>query len=191
MDEETELVPTQAAITLAEGGSVPVPVGLDELTTKVVAALDLIAAIIPDLRKPHPATAKKVRGARTVPREAVVSIIAMVNASETLQRLKVMDTGRAQEVLQSRDDFRVLAERLAMLHGQVKYTIEARWAEVVKEAMAALEVASALATDPREGELAAHLATIRRHLGRRNAATGKREKDPQPEQEPPSTGDRE
>jgi hypothetical protein len=181
MDEGTKLVPTQAAITLAEGASVPVPVGLDELTTKVVAALDLIAAIIPDLRKPHPATAKKVRGARTVPREAVVSILAMVQASETLQRLKVMDTARAQEVLQSRDDFRVLAERLAMLHGQVKYTIEARWAEVVKEAMTALEIAAALATDPREGELAADLATVRRHLGRRNAATGKRKKGPQPE----------
>jgi hypothetical protein len=157
---------------------VPGPVALDELTTKVVAALDVIAAIIPDLRKPHPATAKKVRGARTVPREAVVSIIAMVEASETLQNMKVMDTARAHEVVQSRDDFRVLAERLAVLHAQVKYTIEARWAEVVKDAMFAFEIASALATDPKEGELAAHLATIRRHLGRRNAATGKRKNDP-------------
>jgi hypothetical protein len=181
MDGKTKLVPTKAAITLAEGVSVPGPVGVDELTTKVVAALDVIAAIIPDLRKPHPATAKKVRGARTVPREAVVSIIAMVEASETLQRMKVMDTARAHEVVQSRDDFRVLAERLAMLHGQVKYTIEARWAEVVREAMRAFEMASALATDPSKGELAAHLATIRGHLGRRNAATGKRKKEPEPE----------
>ena len=160
MDEDTKLVPTQAAITLANGMSVPAPVALDELTTKVVAALDMIAAIIPDLRKPHPATAKKVRGARTVPREAVVSIIAMVEASETLQRMKVLDTARAHEVLQSRDDFRVVAERLAILHGQVKYTIEERWAEVVRGAMRAFEIASALATDPTEGELAAHLVRV-------------------------------
>ena len=88
---------------------------------------------------------------------------------------------RAHEVLQSRDDFRLVAERLAMLHGQVRYTIEERWAEVVKGAMLAFEIASTLATDPREGELAAHLATIRRDHGRRNAATGKRRKESKPE----------
>lgn len=180
MDEETKLVPTRTAITIAEGASLPVPVALDELTTKVVAALDVIASIIPDLRKPHPATAKKVRGARTVSREAVVSIIAMVEAHPRLQSLARMDTARAHEVVESRDDFRVLAERLSVLHNQVKYTIEARWAEVVKEAMLAFEIASALSTSPKEGELAAHLATIRGHLGRRNATTGKRTKEPKP-----------
>ena len=159
----------------------PVPVAVEELATKVVAALDVIAAIIPDLRKPHPATAKKVRGGRTVSREAVSSILAMVEASPVLQHVIEMNGDRAREVLSSADDYRLLAERLEMLCAQVKYTAEARWAEVVAQAMHAYHMACILANDPKEAELAAHVATIRRHLGRRNGATGKRRKDPKPE----------
>ena len=79
MNDETRLVPVrdERALTEAEP-TAPVPVSVDELATKVVDALDMIAAIIPDLRTPHPATAKQVRGGRTVSREAVNSIVAMV-----------------------------------------------------------------------------------------------------------------
>ena len=168
MNEDLTPAPSQNDRALAT-------VALDELATKVIAALDVIAAIIPDLRKPHPATRAKVHSGRTVSREAVVSIIAMVESSKALQRMKVMDTGHAREVVQSRDDYRLLAERLEELHAQVKFTIEARWAEVAREAMRAFRMAAAIADkDPREGELSAHLETIRRHLGRRNAATGKK-----------------
>lgn len=51
MDEENRLVPA--------GLTALAPVAIDELATKVVAAIDLIAAIIPDLRTPHPATARR------------------------------------------------------------------------------------------------------------------------------------
>jgi hypothetical protein len=190
MDEETRLVPTQNGITLAEGMNALAPVRVDELATKVVAALDVIAAIIPDLRKPHPATAKKVRGARTVSREAVASIIAMVEASPILQAL--FDTAKAHEVLQSKDDYRRLAERLEMLQTQVRYTLEERWAEVVHQAMVAYALAVDLAKDPRETDLAAHIAIIRPHLGRRNATTGgkkkqKKEAEKDAEEDAPSS----
>ena len=180
MNDETRLVPTRDERALRDAEPVmPVPVSVDELATKVIAALDVIAAIIPDLRTPHPATAKKVRGSRTVSREAVSSIIAMVEASPTLQKL--MNTDRAREVLASADDYRLLGERLDVLRAQVKYTAEARWAEVVAEAMAAYTVASIVADDPKKAEIAAHVATVRRHLGRRNGATGKRKKEPKAE----------
>ena len=55
----------------------------------------------------------------------------------------------------------------------------ARWAEVVGQAMQAFAIASTMAEDPEEAEFAAHVATVRRHLGRRNAATGKRKKKPE------------
>jgi hypothetical protein len=180
MDDETRLVPAQDGSALTEKETTAtVPVALDELATKIVAALGMIAALIPDLRKPHPATAKKVRGARTVSREAVSSILAMVEASSMLQRILPMNIDRAHEVLSSVDDYRILGERLEVLCAQVKYTGEARWAEVVAQAMQAYAIASTLAEDPQEAELAAHVATIRRHLGRRNAATGKRTKKPE------------
>jgi hypothetical protein len=181
MDDETRLVPAQERTGFTETEATALTPVARELATKVVAALDMLAAIIPDLRKPHPATARKVRGARTISREAVSSIAAMADASPYLQAIKAMNTDRAREVLASMDDYRLLAERLEMLMADVKYTAEARWAEVVAEAMHAYRMASIYADDPSDAELAAHVATIRRHLGRRNAATGKRKKKPKPE----------
>jgi hypothetical protein len=183
MNEENRLVPTQTARALSQVDITALdPVAVYELATSVVAAIDLIAAIIPDLRIPHPATAKKVRGARTVPREAVVSIVAMVEAWPGLLA-NMMDTGRAREVLEFDHNFRVLDERIERLRRQVTYTAEARWAEVTMEAMNAYDAAKRYAKDPRYADLAAHVAVIRGHLDRRNGKTAKKkkERDPQPE----------
>jgi hypothetical protein len=185
MDEENRLVPVQ--LTRAVAGAettVPAPVEIEELTTTVVAALDLIARIIPDLRTPHPATARKVRGGRTVPREAVVGIIAMVEASPALQEMNLLNTARAREVLEHDDGFRVLDERLKRLRRQVRYTVEARWAEVASEAMDAYSMAAYLAKKPRYADLAAHLATIRRHLARTNGSTATKKKKKKKETKP-------
>lgn len=182
MNDDTRLVPVRDERALTdEEPAAPVPVSVDELATKVVAALDMIAAIIPDLRTPHPATAKQVRGARTVSREAVNSIVAMVEASPRLQNVTKMDTDRAREVLSSADAYRLLGERLDLLRAQVRYTAEARWAEVVAQAVQAYSVAGVLAGDPTEAEMAVQVETIRRHLGRRNGATGKRKSEPNAE----------
>jgi hypothetical protein len=174
MDEENRLVATQISRTLTDKDTTALaPVAVEEVAAKFVAALDLIAALIPDLRTPHPATAKKVRGARTVPREAILSIVAMVESSSVLQSMNLLDTGRAHEVLEYDDNFRVLDERLERLRAQVRYTTEARWAEIASQAMDAYALARRLAKEPRYADLAAHLATIRRHLDRTN---GKKEK---------------
>lgn len=92
-----------------------------------------------------------------------------------------MNTERARDVLASEDSYRVVSERIAMFQAQMKYTLEALWAEVVAEALSTFNVAVALARDPKEAELAQHIAVIRGHLGRRNGATGKRKKEPKPE----------
>lgn len=183
MNEENKLVPTQAARALSQVDITALdPVAVYELATSVVAAIDIIAAIIPDLRIPHPATAKKVRGARTVPREAGVSIVAMVEAWPGLLA-NMMDTGRAREVLEFDHNFRVLDERIERLRRQVTYTAEARWAEVTMEAMNAYDAAKRDTKDPRYADLAAHVAVIRGHLDRRNGKTAKKkkEREPQPE----------
>lgn len=179
MDEETRLVPTQVLNALQNAGTLALtPVGVHELATKVVAALDIIAAIIPDLRTPHPKTAKKVRGGRTVRREAIISIVAMVEASPGLQQMKLLNIERAHEIIEKDNAFQVLDERLEKLRKQVRYTVEARWAELVSEAMDAYHMAKQLAKDPRYADLAAHIAVIKSHL----AKGKKKKKDPETEQ---------
>ncbi len=177
MDEENRLVPAQLTRAVAGAETTALaPVAVDELTTKVVAALNVIAAIIPDLRTPHPPTARKVRGGRTVPRDAVVSIVAMVEASPALQEMNLLNTGHAREVLEYDDGFRVLDEQLDRLRRQVRYTVKARWAEVASRAMDIYGMAMLLAKEPRHADLAAHLATIKRHLARTNGASGRKKK---------------
>jgi hypothetical protein len=60
-----------------------------------------------------------MRGARTVPREAVVSIVAMVEAWPGMLA-NMLDTVRAREVLELDHNFRVLDERIERLRRQVK-----------------------------------------------------------------------
>ena len=177
MARETGLVPAHVPHALAHiDTTMLTPVAVEELSTTVVAALNVIAAIIPDLRVPHPATKKKVRGARTVSRQAVISIVAMVESSPVLQSMPLLDTANARAVLEHDYGYRVLDERIEKLRAQIRYTVEARWADVAMDAMNAYHMAKKLAKDPRYAELAAHLDTIRRHLGRTNGTTAKKKK---------------
>ena len=184
MNEETRIVPAQVTRALADQETMTlVPVSVAELTTKMVAAIDLITALIPDLRKPHPATKKQVRGARTVPRAAIVAILAMVEACRVLQKPQLLDPERAHEVLEFDDGYRVLDRRIEMLRAEVSYTVEARWAELVSDAMNAYHMAKRYAKNPRYPEVAHHVAIIRDLLDRTNGTTAKKKtKDPkQPE----------
>ncbi|HEY0159335.1 MAG TPA: hypothetical protein VGF28_18765 [Thermoanaerobaculia bacterium] len=182
MDEETRLVPAQVTGALTdEKTSALVPVAPDEVSTRIVAAIDLIASLIPDLRTPHPRTEKKVRGGRTIPREAVLAVIAMVESSAVIRSLNLFDPEHGREVVEFDDGYRLLDERLERLRRQVRYTVEARWAEVASTAMDAYMMAKRLARDPRYADLAAHVTIIARHLDRTNTATARTKKKRDPE----------
>jgi hypothetical protein len=183
MDEETRLEPVQVMGALTSGQTATLaPVAVDEVSTKIVAAIDLIASLIPDLRTPHPSTEKKVRGGRTVPREAVLAVIAMVESSEAIREMNLFDPEHGREVVELDDGYRVLDERLERLRRQVRYTVEARWAEVASTAMDAYMMAKRLAKERRYADLAAHVAIIGRHLDRSNGSTAKaKKKKPDPE----------
>src|ERR1051326_9348392 len=112
MSHETRLVPAQVTGVLTNGETAtPVPVAVDEVSTKIIAAIDLIASLIPDLRTPDPRTEKKVRGARTVPRAAVLAVIAMVEPSDMMRSTHLFDPEHAREVVELADGYRPLPKR--------------------------------------------------------------------------------
>ena len=172
MDEETRVSVQSTSVTAREVTDVA-PLAASELAEKIVAALDAIAARIPDLRAPQPETAKRVRSARTVSRDAILAIIDAVEATPQLQRLAKLDPEHAQEEAEALDALRLVNDRITMLQSRIRYTIEARRAELVSSLMHAYTVGNALA-DERDPELLAHLANIRRHLGRKNGATARK-----------------
>jgi len=158
VEEETRLV-------IAPDGELTKHESPEELAAKIVTVLDIIAERL-QLESPHPKTARKVRGARTVSPEFVFSLLAMVEVFPVLQSFNLIDPAEAREVLQSRDSLRIITEDATRFLAKLNYTTEARWAGVVKKAMAVYHMAIALAEDPEHADLAAHVKTLRRHLAR-------------------------
>ena len=164
-DEETRVV-----VPLED--STPAVRSSDQVAAEIVKVLDLIAERL-ELRTPHPATAKKVRGARTVPREFVLSLLAAAERRPDHPVLRRFDTVRARDVLQTGDALRLLAERTTMFLASLNYTYEARWAEVVANALTTFALASAVARDPDQSELAAEVENLRKQLGRKGTRAKK------------------
>jgi len=163
----------QAVVPTESGSELPVVRTAEETALEVTKILDLIAGRL-QLETPHPATASRVRGARTVPREFVVSMIGAAERRPDLPAFRQFDSAAAREVLQSADASRLIAERTAMFLASLNYTIEARWADVVADAMRAFSIASILAEDPAEAELSAEVENLRKQLGRKRAGRKKK-----------------
>jgi hypothetical protein len=154
-------------------GAVTARAAADQLAAQVSSIMDMIAERMA-LESPHPSTASRVRGARTVPREFVVGLTALV---EWMPKLgQTFDTAAAHEVLESIDAHKQLAERTALLLASMKYTNEARWAKVVNEAMVTFSIAGIAAKDTKNAELAARVESLSRLLGRRGSKKQTKEK---------------
>jgi hypothetical protein len=82
----------------AESAS-PTVTTAERLATEVAEAIEAIAARIPEFDAPHPSTAKRVRGARTVSREFLASMIAAVEATPDLQTAGTFDPEEARATL--------------------------------------------------------------------------------------------
>jgi hypothetical protein len=168
MDEETNAIVLLESMAPADvkASAEPAVRPAEQLVAEVTRVMDLIAERL-ELETPHPSTARRVRGARTVPREFVVSMIAAAERRPDLPFLGEFDSAAARAVLDSSDAYRMLAERTAMLLASLNYTIEARWANVVASAMYTFSQASIVAEQPEQAELAAEIENLRRQLGRK------------------------
>src|SRR5688572_20353546 len=84
--EETRLVvtPDGSLPSETETPSSPALKDAERMTARIVEALELIASHM-NLETPHPKTARRVRGSRTVSPEFVFSMIAAVEALPQLQ----------------------------------------------------------------------------------------------------------
>lgn len=182
-DDQNELVPAVRIEenALAERERPEAAIALrspDEVATEISKVLAVISERLA-LEAPHPATAKRVRGARTVPRGFVLSLLAAAERRPDLA-LARFNTTRARDVLQSGDALKLLSEQAAMFLARLNYTYEARWAEVVADALSTFTIASILAEDPKQADLAAEVENLRKQLGRKGKG-GRKKKEQKPE----------
>jgi hypothetical protein len=138
----------------------------DLLAAELLEAIEAIAGRIPQLETPHPMTAGSVRGGRTVPDDAIISMIGAVENAPQLQALGTFNVDSAREMLQFNLAFRHVVDRLNMLAGSITFTMEARKAAVVFDLMRTYAIMKSLARDPSAG-LVNQIETLRREIGRK------------------------
>ena len=172
MNEETTLpVPLERT---AEDRLQPAVHFSEEEAAKIVEALEIIAARMPDLEIPHPSTSRRVRGARTIPRELVAAMIDTVEISPGFRAIGTFDAAAAREALQAIDARRKVAVRLATLLEHINYTNEAQWARLATAATQTLTIAGLRAKRPDGAELVSHVKRLRKILGRKSVGRPKK-----------------
>lgn len=178
MDEKSEaLVPLEDnSPAKSEASETPAVRPPRQVAMQVAKVLDLIAERL-QLESPHPSTARRVRGARTVSREFVVSLLALAERHPEWRGIAPFNTARAHETLETGESLRLLSERTAMFLASLNYTYEARWAEVVTEALNTFHIATGVARDPRQAEVAAEVEHLRKLLGRKGVGKKKAKKE--------------
>ncbi|HEY4640499.1 MAG TPA: hypothetical protein VII75_04080 [Thermoanaerobaculia bacterium] len=136
----------------------------ERIAKDVREVLNAAAALIPKLEQPHPAALKGLRASRTVSKEQLARMSAIVEQSEVLQRLGTFDVEEARETLQFLDAFRPIADQIAALLAAVNHTMEARKARVVDAGLRTYAVAKALARDEESAELYGALDAFRTQM---------------------------
>lgn len=181
MDEETrELIQLESSVpATAEASATPALPPAEKLATLIVDVMDIIAERMA-LESPHPSTAKRVRGGRTVPREFVIGLTAAVESMPEFQEFGSFDVAEAREVLQATDAYRQIAERTTLLLASMNYTIEARWSRLAEAAMLTFSLAKIRARNPGQGALAARVQSLSKLLGRRGPKK-KKDRTPKPD----------
>ncbi len=190
MNDETKPLPLDLPLPLTVAETAPPALNpYEQQAANIVAVLDLIASRMPGLEAPHPSTSRRVRGARMVPLEFVLALIDAVETTPRIQAMGLFDAADARHALQANDGSRTVARHLETLLTNINYTVEARWSKVAQAALQTYLVLRLKAKDPKNADLAGHVEHLRRLLGRKEAAKGRKKRAPKASGE--STGDSE
>lgn len=126
----------------------PTVTAAERLASEIADAIDAIAARIPRFEAPHPSTAAGVRGARTVSRDFLLSMIAAVDGRPELQSIAALDAEEARAALQSSmPSARSPTAWLALL-ASATYTMASRKGKIAAAALTTYAIAKAVARDP-------------------------------------------
>src|SRR5436190_9117047 len=93
----------------------PIPIAAEELAKVLADEMEAIVNRIGGVEWPHRMTAGRVRGARTVPRAFVTSMIVSVSQLPDIEQLGTFDMDEALAMLQFNDAFRIFGTRMEML----------------------------------------------------------------------------
>jgi hypothetical protein len=106
-----------------------------ETATRISALLDELETLIVDFPLPEPARAGTVHANARFAGELVTPTITAVTNFEPLRSRKLFDVDGGRKALAFRDDFRPIAQRVAVLAAHIDYAVDDKLAEAAIEAL--------------------------------------------------------
>ena len=137
-----------------------------EVAAQLRKALNDAQALIPTFAPAHPATKESVRKYQSFPDTLIGTAIAAVEGSAELQRVGKFDVVEARDVQQFIEAFRSCIDQADVLLRDMKFTVAARKANVIAEALQLYDIAKGLGRDPDSADVAAHAHNLRRDIHR-------------------------
>ena len=166
-------------ITVTTDPSVPIETPTvthhQQLASELVAAIDQMTTIMPQLEEAQIAIAKFTRGRLGIPERFCASAIAAVEQLPELLGLHTLDPAAARDTIQFLDAFRAVLDKGEAFHRNVKFTFDLRKAELIRDSLQVYYFAKGLARRTRNPELEAHIANMARDLGRKGLTKAQRE----------------
>jgi len=150
--------------------------GSDEVAAQFIAALNAAIALIPAFEPRHPETVKFVKRYVSFADELITSAISAVENTPELAATKKLDVQKARETYQFMTAFRPAIDLVDNLSANLKFTYQARKAEVIADALRLFAAAKGLGHDPASAIVAAHAENMKRDLkrpARKTLKTGK------------------
>ena len=166
MSEVTVVSTQEVPDTPAPLTTTPTVTHYQQIAANLSKALGELLVLIPNFVQSHPTTKGFVRTHQNVPIEFVATAIAAVDSNPELQGMPGFDVTQARDVLQFVEAFRPLMDKLTAAAKNLKFTIDARRAEINTGALQIYGIAKQVARDPQSTTVSSHVDNLKRDLGR-------------------------
>ena len=151
---------------LDTGSPTPTVTHYQEVAVQLKKALSEAQALIPTFAPAHAVTKEFVQKYQSFPDPVIGTAIAAVEGSAELQRIGKFNILEARDTQQFIEAFRSCIDQTEVLLRDMKFTVAARKANVIAEALQLYEIAKGLGRDPDSADVAAHAQNLRRDIRR-------------------------
>ena len=130
-------------------------------------ALDEVIQLIPDLQIVHVSKTNFVRSHANLPIPFLATAVVAVDDRPELKVLDKLDVNVGRNKLQFLDAFRPMSDKVRTFSANLDFTVASVRADLGASALQVYWIAKGIARSPEGAAVAAHVANMKRDLGRR------------------------
>ena len=130
-------------------------------------ALDEVIQLIPDLQIVHVSKTNFVRSHANLPIPFLATAVVAVDDRPELNVLDKLDVNVGRNKLQFLDAFRPMSDKVRTFSANLDFTVASVRADLGASALQVYWIAKGIARSPEGAAVAAHVANMKRDLGRR------------------------